>query len=125
MSRTWLKPFAFGAAAVSLASTGAWIFANNDEASKILIIEYTKSQGYGGSLLPADPAPKFHVPSGYLVWMARRCKLRDWQMHSDVVLDAPISASLVVPWSEISNVSFNCLTQFIVPNRVKMKFTRK
>jgi len=124
VSRAWLKPFAFGAAAVSLASIGAWIFSNNAKASKMLIIEYAKSQGYGGPALPADPAPKFREPSEYVVWMARHCKLQDWQMHSDLVLDAPTTARLVVPWRGIFDASFNCLTQFIVPNRVTMKFTR-
>ena len=124
MNRAWLKPFALGAAAVCIASVGTWIAVQNANASKILVVEYTKLQGNRGPVLPADPAPQFGEPSQYIVWIARRCSLQDWQIHSDVVLDSPTAARLIVPWREVTDASFNCLTQFITPYRVTMQFKR-
>jgi hypothetical protein len=121
MSGAWLKPFACGAALASTASVGAWYYSISTQASKTLVLSYIKAEGLLDAKLPPDPAPQYFEPSEYVVRIARGCGIKSWTMQSELNLDAPVTADLEIPWADVSDKAFNCLTKFVRPQRVTLK----
>lgn len=121
MKREWLRPFAFGVAIASVASTGAWVYSKYIEPKKLLVLTYVQAEGLGQPKLPPDPAPQsdeFTLPSDYVIQIARSCGIKSWTTDSEFTSDLPVTAELEVPLSDISNKTFNCLTRFVRPHRV-------
>jgi hypothetical protein len=121
VSRAWLKPFACGAALASTASVGAWYYSVSTQAPKIIVLSYTKSEGLLDAKLPRDPAPQYDEPSEYVVRIARGCGFKAWTVQSELNLDGPVTADLEVPFADMSDKAFNCLTKFLRPQRVTLK----
>jgi hypothetical protein len=124
VNRTWLQTFACGAAVASIASVGAWIYSVSNQASKTLVLSYVKAEGMDSPKLPPDPAPQFDEPSEYLVQIARNCGIKSWTMQSEINLDEPVMADLEVPWANVSDKIFNCLTGYVRPPRVTLKLKK-
>ncbi len=121
MRREWLNPFALGVATASLASTGAWLYSKFTEPQKLLVLTYVQAEGLDQPKLPPDPAPQsdeFKLPSEYVIQIARSCGIKSWTTDSQLDLDAPVTAELELPLSDVSNETFNCLTRFVTPHRV-------
>jgi hypothetical protein len=119
--REWLKPFALGAATVSLATFGAWIYKTTTEQSKILVLSYVKAEGLGQPALPPDPASQYEEPYEYVVRIAQSCGVKNWTVQRLQHLDAPSEARLELPLEDVSNRVFNCLIKFVRPQRVTLE----
>lgn len=124
MKREWLKPFALGVAIASIASTGAWLYSKFTEPKKLLVLTYVQAEGLDQPKLPPDPAPQsdeFKFASDYVIKIARSCGMRSWTTDNSMGLDAPLTAELEVPLSDVSNKTFNCLTRYVRPQRVTVE----
>ncbi len=124
MSREWLKHFACGAAAASIASVGAWYYSVSTQASKTLVLSYVKAEGLVDTKLPPDPAPQYDEPSEYVERIARGCGIKSWTVQSELNLDEPVTAELEVRWADVSDKAFNCLTKFVRPQRVTLELKK-
>jgi hypothetical protein len=120
MRSEWLKPFACGVAAASLASTSAWFYSVSNRTPKTLILTYVKAEGLDDAKLPPDPAPQFEEPLEYVLQIAQICGAASRPMQSRLDLDAPVTAQLELPLNEISEESFGCLSNYLRPRRVTL-----
>jgi hypothetical protein len=117
----WLKPFAAGAAVVSFASLAAWFCASYAAGQKSMVLLYLKPEGPE----PGDPATSIDTAAMYVASIAKRCNLRSWSVSAPFVMHQAEPASLIVPYSELSDRQINCLTSFVKPPFVSLKIKSK
>ena len=116
MSRSWLKPFAAGAAVVAVASFGGWAWASLHQVPDHITVQFVKPTGLHSDPQPVDPAPKFETASGYLVALAKQCRVPSWDLETEgVAQDADDVARLEVALQDLPDQSFNCLARAAKP----------
>ncbi|MBX3564645.1 MAG: hypothetical protein KF730_08730 [Sphingomonas sp.] len=122
MSRAWLRPFAAGAAVVSIAAVGGRLYASYHKKADLIVLQYVKPVGLHQTQQPPDPAPQFENASGYAVFVAKKCGLQSWKLETNgVAHDADDIVRLEVRLAGLSDQSFNCLGTFVQPPLVTIE----